>query len=183
MKKLILLLSILSICSLASQNAMAETDLGLHGIGAQVGIVSPEDMDATAGLGAMANHGMLADNVRLVSHLDFWSKTEDGTGGAQASVRDVALGARCEYTFATSSTRFMPFAGAGLGMHFLNAKVESPGFPDVEEGSTKLGFDFGGGFSMPVNGRTDFRSEGWYGIVDSSTQLSVKAGFMFKVGN
>ena len=182
MKKPVLMLALISICSVASQSAMAASHLGLHEIGAQVGIVGAENMDATPGFGILANHGMMSPNLRLVSHLDYWSKSEDGPYGSTASVSDVALGARGEYLFPTPSN-FMPFVGAGLGVHFLNAKVELPGYPDMEDGSTKLGLDLGGGFTTPMNARTEFRSEMWYGIVSDYSQWSLKAGLNFKLGS
>ena len=77
----------------------------------------------------------------------------------------------------------MPFVGAGLGLHFLNAKAEVPGYPDVEDGTTKLGLDFGGGFTTPMTPRTEFRSEMWYGVVSDYSQWSLKAGLTFKLGS
>ena len=79
--------------------------------------------------------------------------------------------------------RIKTFAEAGVGIHFLHAKLETPGYPDITDSSTKLGLDLGGGFAMPVNPRTDFRSELWYGVVDGFNQLSVRAGLAFKLGS
>jgi hypothetical protein len=169
-------------CGLASQNALAQANLGLKTAGFQVGVVSPENSDATLGFGGFADWGTLTPNIHLVSHLDYWSKSESSPFGEEVSVRDVALSMRGKYMFAVSSPKFQPFAGLGLGMHFLNARVEVPGFPTAEDSSTKLGMDFGGGFTSPLSPKTDLQAEMWYGIVDNFSQLSVKAGMAFKLG-
>ena len=182
MKRTLATLAVVSICSLVSQNAMAQSHLGLNAVGVTAGIVSPENSDATVGFGVMANHGTLAPNIRLVSHMDFWSHSADVpfTGGS-VSVNDMNLGARAEYMFQTKSSKLYPFAGGGLGLHFLHAKVETPGFPDMTDSSTKLGLDLGGGFTTPVSPKADFRSELWYGIVSDYSQWSLKAGLEFKL--
>jgi opacity protein-like surface antigen len=182
-KKPVVLIAVVSICVLGSQNAWSQANLGLRSVGVQVGMVSPENSDATIGFGGLADLGTLAPNLRITSHLDFWSKSQDSPLGGSASVGDVTLSARGEYQFPVTNTRLQPFAGAGLAMHFLHAKVEVPGFLTAEDSSTKLGLDLGGGLAMPVSPRTEFRSEVWYGIVDNYSQLSLKAGLAFKIGS
>lgn len=183
MKKLILPVAILGLCTFASQNALAQSNLGMKGWGVQVGMVSPESMDATLGFGAFADLGTMTPNLRLVPHLDYWSKSVDLTGGGTSSVRDIALTVRGKYMIPVSNPSIQPFAGAGLGLHILSAKVEAPGFPTEEDSSTKLGLDFGGGVTSPMNPKTDFVAEAWYGVVDSFSQLSLKVGLAFKLGS
>ena len=183
MKKLIVSVALLGLCTLASQNAFAQSNIGMKGWGVQVGMVSPESMDATLGFGAFADLGTMTPNRRLVPHLDYWGKSEDFPGGGTSSVGDVALSVRGKYMFPVSSPRVQPFAGAGLGIHMLHAKVEMPGFPDMTDSSTKLGFDFGGGVTSPMNPKTDFVGEAWYGVVDGFSQMSVKVGLAFKLGS
>jgi opacity protein-like surface antigen len=180
-KSMIALLALCS-CVIASQDAMAEGNLGLRAAGVQVGMVNPEDVDATLGFGAFADWGSLTPNIKLVSHLDYWSKSEGSAPFGEATIRDVALSMRGKYMFPVSSSTFQPFAGVGIGLHFLNAKVEVPGFPAIEDGTTKIGFDFGGGFSRPINPRMDFQAETWYGVVDGFNQFSLKGGLAFKLG-
>lgn len=184
MKKSIVTLLVLCSCLVVSQNARAEANLGLKSAGVQVGMVSPQDLDTVLGFGGFADWGMLTPNIGLTSNLDYWSKSEsDPTGsGATASVSDIALTMRGKYMFQTSSPKFQPYAGVGLGMHFLSAKVEMPGFPTMSDGTTKLGLDFGGGFTSPLNERANLIGEAWYGIVDGFNQFSIKAGVGFKLG-
>lgn len=181
MKNRIVVLLVLC-CALASQNALAQSNMGLKAAGVQVGMVDPEGADATLGLGAFADWGSPTPNTRLASHLDYWSKSESSLFGGEVSVRDIALGMRGKYLFPVSSPKIQPFAGVGLGMHFLSSKVEVPGFVSMEDSSTELGLDLGGGFTTPLNPKTDLQAEMWYGIVDSFNQLSLKVGMAFKLG-
>lgn len=169
-------------CSVTAQNARAESNLGLKTAGFQVGFVSPEDIDATLGFGGFADWGTLAPNLHLVSHLDYWSKSEGSPATGEATLRDITLSLRGKYSFPVSSPRFQPFAGAGVGMHFLKAGFEMSGFPAVDDAETRFGIDVGGGFSAPLSPKADLQAEMWYGIVEDFNQLSVKAGMAFKLG-
>ena len=172
------------ICMLAAQNAMAQSDLGLKALGVNLGIVSPEDVDATVGIGVFADHGFMSPRIKLESHIDFWSKSEDFSGG-DATLRDIAIGARGKYMFPSSSSSIVPFAGVGLGLHFLHAKgeVQVPGFPATRysDSDTKLGLDLGGGIEVPLQSNSHFIAEAWYGIVSDVSQLSLKAGMAWKM--
>lgn len=163
----------------APRFAMAQSDLGLKGAGVHLGIVNPEDMDATFGFGAFADLGTLAPNLRLSSHLDYWSESEDA-GPGEVSVRDLALGMRGRYMFPVANPRLQPYAGAGVGLHFLRSEVDVPGF-SADDSDTKLGIDLGGGLMAPMTPNTDFLAELWYGIVDDFSQLSLRAGLSFKL--
>lgn len=181
MKRLFTCVMVVAFCTVASQNASAQADLGLKSAGVTLGMVSPQGGNAAFGFGGFADLGTLAPNIRLSTHLDYWGETQDIFYGGQSSVSDIALSLRSTYQFPTASTRIQPFAGAGLGIHFLSAKVDVPtlpGYPPVtvKDSATKLGLDLGGGVTVPFNERTDFRAELWYGIVDNYDQLSAKVG-------
>jgi opacity protein-like surface antigen len=186
MKRNILLLTLVSCVALAS-TAMAQADLGLKNAGVALGFVNVEDIDGTFSVGVFANHGTIAPRVGLESRIDFWSKSEDEFG-VEVSVRDIAIGARAKYYFDVASTKVQPFAGAGLGIHFLAMEVSmppiggSPGFEDSES-ETRLGLDLGGGLSTPIGPRTDFLAEAWYGIVSDVNQFSLRAGLAWKLGS
>ncbi len=182
MKKVVVCLAALFFCTVAAQNAVAQSNLGLKAMGGTVGLVSPESGDATAGFGAFADLGTLAPQVRLTTHLDYWSHSEDAFGGASASVSDLALSARGTYLFSVASPRIQPYAGVGLGLHFLSAKVEVPGFLAVESSDTKLGLELGGGFEAPMGPKTAFLGELWYGVVSDFNQLALRVGLSYKVG-
>jgi Outer membrane protein beta-barrel domain len=171
----------LALCMVVSHDAMAQPSLGLKAVGFQAGLVSPEDMDATFGLGAFADLGMLTPNVRLRTHLDYWSKSEDEFG-AEFSVRDITLGARAHYLIPMTSSTIQPYAGAGFGLHFLHAEMSDLGVT-VDDSSTKLGIDLGGGLAWPMSPSADLMAELWYGIVDDASQMSMRAGMSFRLGS
>jgi len=211
MKRNVLLLT-LALCALAAPAAMAGTsaakpgskatlasskasapsqasqsDLGLKRIGGAIGFVSPENLDGVFSLGAFADWGTITPRIGLESRLDYWSWSESAFG-VESSVHDVTLGARAKYFFDVANPRIQPFAGAGLGLHMIGAKVDMPaqgGFPamTVEDSQTKLGLDLGGGIVAPMGPRTDFLGELWYGIVSDVSQFSLRAGLSWKLGS
>ena len=185
MKRIALALAIVT-CTVASTEAMAQADLGLKRVGAAVGFVSPENLDGVLTFGVFADMGTLTPKISLEPRLDFWSWSEDAFG-SETTVRDVTLGVRGKYGFQVANSSIRPFAGAGLGMHFLHAKVTIPaqgGNPEMtaEDSETKLGVDLGGGFSTQMNPVLDFHAEVWYGIVSDFDQLSLRAGISRKIG-
>jgi len=127
--------------------------------------------------------GTVAPRVRLSSYLDFWSESQSAFG-TKASMRDIALSFRGTYQFPVNNPKLQPFAGAGLGLHLVHAKVDvtdpfSGQTMTAEDSSTKLGLDIGGGVTSPLSPRTDLQGELWYGIVSDVSQLSLKVGLAF----
>jgi hypothetical protein len=190
MKKLLISLTVLLICTVASQNARAQADIGFKSVGVNLGLVNPEDLDTTPGFGVFADLGTLNPNIRWSAHLDYWSHGEDIPGGGDLSVGDISLSSRGTYMFEVKSSRIQPYAGAGLGIHFISSKIEVPdmviggntipGFT-AHDSATKLGVDIGGGLRAPINPKTDFVSDAWFSIVDSVNMLSLKVGVAFKL--
>lgn len=177
------------LCVFVVSNAVAQSDIGLKAAGLEVGIVNPEDLDATIGFGALADLGTIVPNVMLEANVGYWSKSEEEFG-MEASVRDISVGARAKYLFNITNSRIRPFAGGGLSMHFLNAEVTIPeqdvmGFTipgsSASDSSTKLGLDLGGGFYAPVSPKMNFVTELWLGIVSDVNQLSMRVGMMYNL--
>lgn len=192
MKRIGISLLVLGFCTVVSQSAMAQSHLGLRAVGFQVGMVEPEHVSGTPGFGGVADLGNLSPHVRLTSHLDFWSKSEDQPFGVTATLRDVTLGMKARYEFPVSNPRLQPYAGAGLGVHFIRGTVDVPAQDlgggvivpamTIEDSSTKLGLDLGGGVEAPTGPRSHMFGEMWYGIVDQVNQFSLRVGMSFKVG-
>lgn len=189
MKRAIIVTAVVALCIAPLQNARAESNLGLERLGVEAGLVDLEAGGSTLGLGAVADLGTLARDVRLSSQLGYWSKSEGGFG-AEASIRDISIGARARYLFHVSSPNLQPYAGAGLGLHFYRAEVVVPdmdlgggiivpGFTS-EDSSTKLGLDMGGGMVTPLNPKTDLFFDLWYTLSDVD-QLAMKVGVSFKL--
>ena len=185
MKRLTLFLAV-ALCLTTAPAAMAQSDMGLKNLGAAVGFVSPENLDMTFSIGAFADWGMMAPNIGLETRLDYWGWSETNFG-METSIRDIALGARGKYYFETANPRVRPFAGAGLALHFITAEVNIPAMPpfpaeSYSDTQNKLGLDLGGGLATPINPRTDFLAEAWYGIVSDVSQFSLRAGISYKLG-
>ena len=185
MKRFTLLLT-LAATVLAAPLALA-SDLGLKRVGGAIGFVDPEGLGTTFSLGIFADHGNITPNISLESHLDYWGQS-DSYFGTESSLRDIALGARVKYNFVVSNPKIRPFAGAGLGMHFLKAEVTIPpqfGFPGstVDASSTELGIHLGGGIGTPLSPRTDLLGETWFGLVDGANSFALRAALSFKLGS
>ncbi len=190
MRRGMLVLAAAAFCTLASQNAIAESDIGFKGVGARLGLVSPEDLDMTVSVGGFVNLGTVAQRVRLEPYMDYWSQSESSFG-AEVSLRDFALGTKGLYNFPVSSPKIRPFAGAGLGMHFLKAKVSVPDIDlggtiipgyTLEDSQTQLGLDLGGGIATGVSPTTDLLAEMWYTAVSDANQFAIRVGVEFKLG-
>jgi len=181
------LLFTLLMATLVTGSALAQSDLGMKSVGVAAGFVSPEDLDGTVSIGVFADHGTIVPNLGLESRIDFWSTSQEAFG-TELAVSDITIGARTKYYFEVNHPTLRPFAGAGLAIHMLHAKVTipaGPGFPEqtAEDSETKLGLDLGGGVNMPMNPRWDFNGELWYGIVSDVGQFSLRAGFAYKLGS
>jgi len=163
----------------STHQAAAQTNIGFNGIGGSIAYVSPENIDGVFGLGIFADMGQLSPRIGFEPSLEYWSHSEEAFG-TKASIRDVTLGARGKYYFETTSPKMRPFAGAGLGLHFLHSEtsVTVPGFPtmSVDVSDTKLGLDLGGGIASQLGPRDEFRAEAWYGIVSDVSQLALRVG-------
>lgn len=184
MKRTVVLFT-LALAVVSAGSACAESKLGLRAIGGSLAFVNAEDMDAAIGFGAFADLGMVTPNIGLEPVIEYWSKSEEAFG-AEAKVRDIAFGCRGKYYFETANPKIRPYAGAGLGLHFLKAEasVTVPGFPAMtsEASDTKLGLDLGGGLSTPLGPKNDLRFELWYGLVSDVSQLALRVGVSHKLG-
>jgi opacity protein-like surface antigen len=176
-----------ALCTVAVQDASAEANLGLKGVGGRIGLVSAENLDSAFGFDAVADLGTMSPLIGLEARLGYWSHSESQFG-SDFKVSDVSLSARGKYMFPTDNAKLTPFAGAGLGMHFLHAQIDMPAqgpFPaqTIEDSSTKLGLDLGGGLAVHAGPQIDVVGEVWYGIVSDVNQLSFKIGATRWLGN
>ena len=90
--------------------------------------------------------------------------------------------------FPVTSSSVQPFAGVGLGLHFLSAEVVilDPGSGlamTADASETRLGLDLGGGFSTGLNPSTQLLAEGWFSLVSDFNQFSLRVGLSHAFGN
>jgi len=190
MKRVSVTLVAMAICTLTATHALAAANVALRGIGLKVGVVNPEDVDMTLGAGLIADLGTVHPNIALESYAGFWSQTEEFYG-SEFRVRDFAVGAKAKYMFKVSNPSVQPFAGAGLGLHFLNAHVETPSFDfggviipgtSVGDTDTDLGLDLGGGLRIDTGSQFSFVGEGWFTLVSDVNHFSLMAGAVYMFG-
>jgi outer membrane protein W len=190
MKKSLLFTMLFLFCMVGVQNASASSDIGWRSIGGDVGLVDPDNAGSTVGFGLFADLGTMATRLHLSPQLSYWSKSENAFG-VDASVSDISLTARGKYMFAVSSGSFQPYAGAGLGLHFVTAKVTIadqdfggfiiPGM-STSDTQTKIGLDLGGGFVTPLSAKTDFTGDIWYTVVEDVGNFQMTVGLAYKLG-
>ena len=189
MRKLILVAALVAFCTVGSQNARAASDVGFKGAGVKVGFVNPDNADMVLGLGGFVDLGRVTNEIQLEPFMDYWSWSESQFG-VDYSIRDMSFGMRSKYNFPVSSTKIQPFAGAGLGLHMLRAKVSIDAqdlgggliipAQEVSETETRLGLDLGGGMATRLSPNTDFLAEMWYSLVTDVNHFSVRVGVEFK---
>jgi len=179
------------LCAFAVSAASAQANLGLRSVGFGIGVVDPEDIDMTLGFGFYGNLGTVHPKVNLEAFLGYWQQTEDITMGGEAVFRDFAIVMRTKYMFNVANSTIQPFAGGGLGLHILNAGIDIPAMdigglvvPGYSEDDTemKLGLDLGGGMLFDINPSMSIVTDVWYSIVADFSQLSLRAGLMYKLG-
>jgi hypothetical protein len=191
MKRFSAAMAAVAFCTLIAADASAQANLSLRGIGLKAGLVNPEDLDATLGLGLIFDLGTIAPNFALESYAGFWSQSED-TYGVEFGVRDFSFGAKTKYMFTTSNPTLVPYAGMGLGLHVLNAHAETDPvmfggtviFPGSSESDTevRVGLDLGGGLKIDQGGQFAFLGEGWFSIVSDVSQFSLMVGAVYMFG-
>ena len=191
MKRVSAVLGTMAFCTLLAADASAEASVSLRGIGLKAGVVNPEDLDATLGLGLVFDLGTLHPNVAFESYAGYWSQTEDAYG-AEFGVKDFSFGAKAKYMFKTSNPTVQPYAGGGLGLHFLNAHADVDPvyfggtlvFPGSSESDTetRIGLDLGGGLRIDRGSQFSFFGEGWFSIISDISQFSLMVGAEYMFG-
>jgi opacity protein-like surface antigen len=188
MKRYELLVVALLIC--VSSNALADADIGFKGVGGRLSFVSPEDVDAAIGFGAIADLGTITPDIGLQATIDFWSKSEEEFD-VESSFRDIVLGARATYNFSVDNPDFTPFVAGGLAIHLFHVEVDAPearvagivvGGGSYDDSETKIGIDLAGGTRYAVSENADIIGEAMYRIVSDVSQFVISAGVIFWFG-
>jgi hypothetical protein len=190
MKRISAFLVAAAICTLSAANASAQANLSLRGIGLKAGVVNPEEVDATLGLGLIFDLGTVHPQWALESYAGWWSQGEEAYG-MEAGITDYSFGGTVKYLFETSNPTIQPFAGAGLGLHIYDMHAETPPvyfggtliYPGTSYNDTdvELGLDLGGGIRIDRGNQFAFMSDMWFTISDL-TQFSLMVGAVYMFG-
>ena len=121
MRLLIACLLVLAVPGFARAQDIADYDyenLRLAGLGVDFGGLTPTLVEPTLTLAVRADLGFLGPGVRIMPSLRFWSSELREEGFDDARVSALALDVDGHYVW--SDYLGDPYAGAGVGLHFLN---------------------------------------------------------------
>lgn len=196
MKRIFVLIAALAFASNLTSPLFGQTPWSFKGFGVKAGMVDPENLDATVGLGAFIDFG--PPNLSIEGHFDYWGKTIDesfsfpvGTlddFSYEFTVRDFIFGGTAKYIFPTGNAKLSPFAGGGLDVHILQSKTKIPtlGFDfaqEIQESSetdSKIGFRLVGGLAYGLGPNVDGLLEFRYSIVENFNSIALLLGIVFK---
>jgi hypothetical protein len=88
----------------------------------------------------------------------------------------IALGLDLHYHFHIEDTDWSPYAGAGVGIHFVDVNEPAP----YDNTSTQVGGNLIIGASVPTRSNNQFFGEMKFGLGDAPT-LKLLAGWNFKI--
>ncbi len=160
-----------SLAQAAQQNAPASHGLGLQGFGARIGLVDPENASSTVALGAHVDAGEFVKNVHVMPYIEYWK-----VGVSGVNTRDFTLATDVNLDFPLQGGHVVPYAGGGLGLHFLHADIPVVG---GDGSSKKLGLNIQGGIRNQVMPNLGLFGEVRFSFVDTADQLKVMGGFTY----
>jgi len=146
--------------------------LGLEGLGARIGFVDPEGASSTVALGLHVDAGEFVRHVHIMPMLEYWK-----VGVSGLDIKDLMFGADVNVDFPVEGGRVIPYAGGGLGLHFVSFDVP-PGISG-DNSKTKLGLNIQGGIRNQVMPNLGIFGEVKYAFVSDVNQLKVMGGFTY----
>ena len=157
--------------ALAAATDKASAGLGFKGIGARVGLVDPEGGSSTVTLGAHIDAGEFVEHVHLTPYAEYWSVGVSGV----ADTKDFTVASDVTVDFPLQGGSLTPYAGGGLGLHFLRLPPSIPGDPT----RTRLGLGIQGGIKNQVMPNFGFFGEVRWSFVKEADQLKLVGGFTY----
>jgi len=164
---------------LISSSASAQTTnkteyrgLGFQGLGARIGFVDPEGTSSTVDLGIHVDAGEFVQHVHIIPLVEYWK-----VGVSGVDVSDLSIGSDINVDFPVEGGRVIPYAGGGLGLHFV--KADDPFTPGASFSDTKLGLNIQGGIRNQVMPNLGIFGEVKYNFVSDVNQLKLTGGFTY----
>ncbi len=155
----------------AASTATQYRGLGFQGLGARIGFVDPEGASSTVALGIHVDAGEFVQHVHIVPLAEYWK-----VGASGVDVSDLNIGSDVNVDFPVEGGRVIPYAGGGLGLHFV--KVDNP-FGPGSNSDTKLGLNIQGGIRNQVMPNLGIFGEVKYDFVSDVNQLKIMGGFTY----
>ncbi|HET7498014.1 MAG TPA: outer membrane beta-barrel protein [Candidatus Eisenbacteria bacterium] len=158
-----------------------DVSLGFKGMGARIGLVDPEGASSTVDLGVHVDAGEFARNIHLQPIVEYWSVGQDVTilsSTYSVNSKDFSVGADINIDFPLQDSRVTPYAGGGLGLHWLKETNDAPG--GAEFSDTKLGLNLQGGVRTDAMPNLALFGELRYNFVSDANQLKILGGFTYR---
>lgn len=135
----------------ATTPAPAHPTSGIVGIDAMTATVFQEGQSSFSGvaLRVRVKSARLVPSIEFLPTIEYWQNSNKIEAvGLKTTRRDGTIGGDARWTFAHPGWR--PYAGVGLGIHFLEEKVNAPtlGLYDESHATVRGGIDFLGGVSF-----------------------------------
>ncbi|HYR51581.1 MAG TPA: outer membrane beta-barrel protein [Candidatus Dormibacteraeota bacterium] len=146
--------------------------MGFQGMGARIGFVDPEGASSTVALGLHVDLGEFVRHVHIMPLVEYWK-----VGVSSVDISDLTLATDVNLDFPVQGGRVTPYAGGGLGLHFV--KADDPLFPAANASDTKLGLNIQGGIKNQVMPNFGIFGEVKYVFVSDFNQLKIMGGFTY----
>jgi hypothetical protein len=146
--------------------------LGFRGMGARIGFVDPEGGSSTVALGVHIDAGEFVTHVHIVPLVEYWK-----VGASGVDVSDLMIGSDVNVDFPVEGGRLTPYAGGGLGLHFV--KADAPAGFTGSSSDTKLGLNIQGGIKNQLMPNLGIFGEVKYNFVSNVNQLKIMGGFTY----
>jgi opacity protein-like surface antigen len=166
------LVSFGALAQAAPASTTTSQGLGFRGLGARIGFVDPEGASSTVALGVHIDAGEFVQHVHIIPLVEYWK-----VGASGVDVSDLMLGSDVNVDFPVEGGRLTPYAGGGLGLHFVKADAP-PGFTGGAS-DTKLGLNIQGGIKNQVMPNLGIFGEVKYNFVSDVNQLKIMGGFTY----
>lgn len=185
-------------------------NLEFRGIGLEVGWISPSRVDNALSLGLRVDLGYLGPNVRILPGLSFWSselrqREVDRLAdqirnvclrqyGSTAQcppldlgtirMSDLALNLDAHYEWTDTPLLFVPYAGAGAGLHLLNGRGEAINGTFIEDflDSLSPSLNLMGGLKIPLADTFELVAEARYVLASEIRHAALGIGGVWVFG-
>ena len=129
MKKNLMVLSVVILSVMVISGVYSQTKIGLMGIGATIGYISPEgDVESTLGFGGRADLGTIfSPKFGFLAEFLYWSKGYDTSmygGTHEWSYSQIYISALTKYGFGKDEKSINPYIGGGIGLVLGKVKQE-----------------------------------------------------------
>ncbi len=168
--------------------ASAQSKIGLKGLGAKLGYVSPEGIyGGTVMYEAMADLGEFSSKVKFGGRLGYWSSSANfDTLSGGVSKSDFILGGTAIVPLSIQGGKYKPYFGAGLSLNFLNTSYDDALPQETRNlggSELEIGLDATVGVRYALNDKLDGVGDVMWTLGGESEQFAIRVGILFKISD